>query len=250
MKKARSEQHSLLNAHIGARVRLRRITLGLSQRALAEALGIRFPQVQKYESGANRIAGDRFPDLVRVLKVPVSYFFEGIQQVGTGGGEQNETGCDDWMKTRESIEILQAYYALPDDHMRQCVRDLLKVLALTLADTVHTGSCRPAGIPDHAVRLPPLAHELVKARQIASDHRKLIAENRALARRTKAAMEEAITLMSGFSAVVPGKGVPGVGGAGESVGSDAMAGLRMPAPEGPPPKSFAAQLGVVGGSHA
>src|SRR4051794_34996027 len=65
-----------IDVHVGARVRLRRTLLGMSQERLGEALGLTFQQVQKYERGTNRIGASRLFDLSRVLEVPVSFFFE------------------------------------------------------------------------------------------------------------------------------------------------------------------------------
>src|SRR5690348_7052572 len=65
-----------IDVHVGSRIRLRRTLLGMSQERLAEAIGLTFQQVQKYERGANRVGSSRLFDLARVLDVPVSYFFE------------------------------------------------------------------------------------------------------------------------------------------------------------------------------
>ena len=67
-----------IDVHVGSRIRLRRTLLGMSQERLAEAIGLTFQQVQKYERGANRVGSSRLFDLARVLDVPVAYFFEDL----------------------------------------------------------------------------------------------------------------------------------------------------------------------------
>src|SRR6187431_2424895 len=72
--------------HVGARVRMRRIMLGMSQEKLGDALGLTFQQVQKYEKGTNRIGASRLQQISDILKVPVSFFFEGAP---TGPGQSS-----------------------------------------------------------------------------------------------------------------------------------------------------------------
>ena len=73
-----------VDVHVGQRVRLRRTLLGMSQEKLGEAIGLTFQQVQKYERGANRIGSSRLYDLSRVLDVPISYFFDDMDQQVSG----------------------------------------------------------------------------------------------------------------------------------------------------------------------
>ena len=90
-----------IDAMVGARVRQRRTLLGMSQESLGEAIGLTFQQVQKYERGVNRISASRLFGLARVLEVPVSYFFDGIQDPASEtevartrqAAEQTERGC-------------------------------------------------------------------------------------------------------------------------------------------------------------
>src|SRR6266849_8117471 len=74
--------------YVGARVRMRRMMLGMSQTNLGEKLGLTFQQVQKYEKGTNRIGASRLQHISQILKVPVAFFFEGV----SGPGKQNEDG--------------------------------------------------------------------------------------------------------------------------------------------------------------
>src|SRR5271165_6420017 len=81
-----------IDAHVGARVRLRRTLLGMSQEKLGEAIGLTFQQVQKYERGANRIGASRLYDLSNVLDVPVSFFFDDINPAVASAAETRRLG--------------------------------------------------------------------------------------------------------------------------------------------------------------
>src|ERR1700760_1136603 len=72
-----------VDLHVGARIRMRRKLLGVSQQALAESLGLTFQQVQKYERGANRVSASKLYEIARALHVPVPYFFEGLADTGS-----------------------------------------------------------------------------------------------------------------------------------------------------------------------
>jgi ribosome-binding protein aMBF1 (putative translation factor) len=69
-----------IDVHVGARVRMRRLLLGMNQETLANALGLTFQQVQKYEGGANRVSASRLSAMAEILGVPISYFFGDLQQ--------------------------------------------------------------------------------------------------------------------------------------------------------------------------
>nr|WP_254434908.1 helix-turn-helix transcriptional regulator [Magnetospirillum sp. UT-4] len=129
-----------IDVHVGARVRLRRTLLGMSQEKLGEALGLTFQQVQKYERGANRIGSSRLFDLSRVLDVPVSFFFDDMGDdlkaqspaliAGVGGLEEPPAQFEhDPMAKRETLELVRAYYRITDPHVRKRVYELAKALA-------------------------------------------------------------------------------------------------------------------------
>jgi transcriptional regulator with XRE-family HTH domain len=132
-----------IDVHVGARVRLRRTLLGMSQEKLGEAIGLTFQQVQKYERGANRIGASRLFDLSRVLDVPGSYFFDdmadsvqaqspvNIIKGSSGLAEEPATFEVDPMTKRETLELVRAYYSIPDPQVRRRVYDLAKALAAT-----------------------------------------------------------------------------------------------------------------------
>jgi len=134
-----------IDVHVGARVRLRRTLLGMSQEALGEALGLTFQQVQKYERGVNRVSASRLFDLCRVLDVPVSFFFDDMGEdvkaqspaliFSAGGAVANlstVTDQDDILSRRETLELVRAYYRITDPDVRKRVYELAKVLAGSL----------------------------------------------------------------------------------------------------------------------
>jgi transcriptional regulator with XRE-family HTH domain len=116
------------DVHVGARVRLRRTMLGMSQEKLGEALGLTFQQVQKYERGANRVGASRLWEMSRVLDVPVSYFFEELDGGPPGVAEGGELDSNPMTK-RETLELVRAYYKISDPAVRRRIFDLTKALA-------------------------------------------------------------------------------------------------------------------------
>ena len=127
-----------IDVHVGSRVRLRRTLLGMSQEKLGDAIGLTFQQVQKYERGANRIGASRLFDLSRVLDVPVSFFFDdiatrpaGLEPSETAGESEGEAGRleADPMMRRETLELVRAYYRIPDSQIRRRLFDLTKAIA-------------------------------------------------------------------------------------------------------------------------
>lgn len=126
-----------VDVHVGNRVRLRRTLLGFSQEKLGEAIGLTFQQVQKYERGANRIGASRLWDLSRVLDVPVSFFFEDMDDDVAAMSPRNisedavepEVGGADPMTKRETLELVRSYYRINDPTVRKRVYELAKALA-------------------------------------------------------------------------------------------------------------------------
>ncbi len=128
-----------IDVHVGARVRLRRTLMGMSQEKLGEAIGLTFQQVQKYERGANRVGASRLFDLSRVLDVPVSFFFDdmpdGVSKqsprliVSGLAEEASDIPGADPMTKRETLELVRAYYRITDPQVRRRIFDLAKVLA-------------------------------------------------------------------------------------------------------------------------
>jgi len=122
-----------IDKHVGARVRLRRLMVGMSQGRLGEALDVTFQQVQKYEKGANRIGASRLQQLARVLEVPPSYFFDGAPS-GDGsavgfaesGGSSNTV---DFVLTSEGLQLNRAFAAIKDHKVRKRILDLVESLS-------------------------------------------------------------------------------------------------------------------------
>lgn len=114
------------DVHIGGRIRERRIALGMSQAALAADLGITFQQVQKYESGANRVGGSRLWDISRALNVPVSYFFDGLDEVPQMQGSDQQPPEP---LSRRSLELARAINSIPEGEVKEQVVKLVKAFA-------------------------------------------------------------------------------------------------------------------------
>lgn len=125
-----------VDVHVGARVRIRRTLLGLSQGELGERLGLTFQQIQKYERGLNRISASRIFDIAHVLGVPVPFFFddmpEDLASRAPGCAEDYDAAGDDpeaeYMTKRETLELVRAYYQISDPGVRKKVYHLTKSL--------------------------------------------------------------------------------------------------------------------------
>jgi transcriptional regulator with XRE-family HTH domain len=127
-----------IDVHVGARIRLRRTLLGISQVKLAEAIGLTFQQVQKYEKGSNHVSSSRLVDIANALDVSVSYFFE---DMSPGVGAQTSSALmrtqqpskneqqQDPMARRETLEFVRAYYKSKDPAVRKRVFELTKTIA-------------------------------------------------------------------------------------------------------------------------
>jgi transcriptional regulator with XRE-family HTH domain len=131
-----------VDVHVGKRIRHRRWLLGMTQQQLAEQVGIKFQQIQKYETGANRVSASRLWDIADSLGVPVSFFFEGLptaQPSVTLVGEEHaktasstvvtpRNGAPDLMGDREAMDLVRTYYAIPENQRRRLF-DLARVLS-------------------------------------------------------------------------------------------------------------------------
>ncbi len=126
-----------IDVHVGARVRLRRTLLGMTQTILGKALGVCFSQVRKYENGTNRISASRLYDLSRVLDVSIEHFFEDIPAaVAASSPAAQKSGKAkkppsyelNPMHRRETLELVRAYYKIEDADLRRRLREMAKVL--------------------------------------------------------------------------------------------------------------------------
>lgn len=120
-----------VDVHVGKRVRHRRWMVGMTQQQLAEAVGIKFQQIQKYETGMNRVSASRLWDIGEAMDVPVSFFFEGYEE----GEVENVTASDaptkqngDLLADKEALELVRSYYSIPENQRRRLF-DLARVLS-------------------------------------------------------------------------------------------------------------------------
>ena len=133
---ANKKQPNPIDIHVGSRVRLRRMMLGMSQEKLGENLGITFQQIQKYEKGTNRIGASRLQHIARVLTVPVSFFFEdapgGVASEPGGMAEQPSASyVVDFLSSSEGIQLNKAFIRIKDAKLRRKVIELVRAMAGT-----------------------------------------------------------------------------------------------------------------------
>jgi len=122
-----------VDKHVGSRVRMRRVLIGMSQEKLGEALGITFQQIQKYEKGTNRIGASRMQQIATVMGVPVSYFFDdapGAEARADGFGEsQGSDYVVDFLTTTEGLQLNKSFVRIQDAKVRRKIVDLVAALA-------------------------------------------------------------------------------------------------------------------------
>lgn len=127
-----------LDEHIGTRLRQRRALMGMTQEKLAEAVGITFQQVQKYENGANRISAGRLFEFSNILDVPVDYFYDGAKggkKAAAGFSEPGQSafeGPEDIMQRKETLELIRVYYSIQSPKLRKDLFNLVKSMADSL----------------------------------------------------------------------------------------------------------------------
>jgi transcriptional regulator with XRE-family HTH domain len=120
-----------IDIHVGNRVRLRRITLGMSQERIAEHLGVSFQQIQKYEKGVNRVSAGRLQEAARALGVLAAYFFEGAPGDApaiVGDTERGSSAIVAFLLTPEGIGLNRAFSRIKDSKIRRRVIDLVKAI--------------------------------------------------------------------------------------------------------------------------
>lgn len=122
-----------IDKHVGSRVRMRRVLVGMSQEKLGEALGLTFQQVQKYEKGTNRIGASRLQQISKILGMPVEFFFEGSPQpeMETAGFRDgaDTTYVADFLATNEGVQLNRAFLKIKDAKIRRRIVDLVSSLA-------------------------------------------------------------------------------------------------------------------------
>jgi transcriptional regulator with XRE-family HTH domain len=124
-----------IDKHVGSRVRMRRMMLGMSQEKLGDALALTFQQVQKYEKGTNRIGASRLQQISHILQVPVAFFFEGAPVLAEGAVSEglpeapSPAYVSDFLATSDGLSLTKAFMRIPDPKLRRRIVDLVQQIA-------------------------------------------------------------------------------------------------------------------------
>ena len=135
------KKEQTIDAHIGARVRLRRLMLGMSQESLGGQLSLTFQQIQKYEKGVNRISTSRLYALARALSMPVNYFFEGLSNPDLPSDydslQEANTASPylDFVSSGEGVQLNKAFLKIEDDVTRRKILAIVEDIARVAGDT-------------------------------------------------------------------------------------------------------------------
>lgn len=116
-----------VDVHVGKRVRHRRWMVGMTQQQLGEAVGIKFQQIQKYETGMNRVSASRLWDIAHAMDVSINFFFEGLESKDAET-PQPDAALGDLLADKEALELVRSYYAIPENQRRRLF-DLARVLS-------------------------------------------------------------------------------------------------------------------------
>jgi transcriptional regulator with XRE-family HTH domain len=119
-----------VDRHVGLRIRLRRKELGVSQEKLAEAIGLTFQQIQKYERAANRVSASKLWEVSRALETSIGYFYEGLPDFPKPvGHDLPRDAVQDFLLTPEGIELASTFRQIPRGRVRRRILDLVRALA-------------------------------------------------------------------------------------------------------------------------
>ncbi|RDI62195.1 helix-turn-helix domain-containing protein [Microvirga subterranea] len=121
-----------IDKEIGSRVRMRRISIGMSQEKLGDMLGLTFQQVQKYEKGTNRISVSRLVDIAKILGVDIHFFFNGIKSIKDDGGFSEEASppyISEVMSTPEGLQLIRTFTNIKNSRVRKSIVQLVSALA-------------------------------------------------------------------------------------------------------------------------
>jgi transcriptional regulator with XRE-family HTH domain len=129
-----------IDVHVGGRIRMRRLFLGMKQETLAKALGVSFQQVQKYEISANRVSASRLSAIADALRVPISFFFADLPTDGDQSSAMRER-----MYLPETIELVRLYFAIPDIELRRRFLEMVKAVAGATKSKTEALRLRQAG---------------------------------------------------------------------------------------------------------
>jgi transcriptional regulator with XRE-family HTH domain len=130
-----------MDIHVGSRVRLRRMVIGMSQEKLGEKMGLTFQQIQKYEKGTNRIGASRLFQLSQIMDVPVQFFFEDAplhvanRHAAVAGFHESKTEAFllDFLNSRDGLELNRAFVKITDPKVRKRVVELVRALSEEVA---------------------------------------------------------------------------------------------------------------------
>jgi transcriptional regulator with XRE-family HTH domain len=123
---------NFVDRHVGNRVRMRRLLVGMSQEKLGELLGITFQQIQKYEKGSNRVSASRLYQISRVLGVPVQYFYDDLKDDDDPSGFAESKGADaiaGALQSPDGVQIARIFSETTDPHKRKLILNAVKLLA-------------------------------------------------------------------------------------------------------------------------
>jgi transcriptional regulator with XRE-family HTH domain len=135
-----TERHpNPVDLHVGARIRMRRKILGVSQERLAEDLGLTFQQIQKYERGANRVSASKLYEIAKSLQSSVGYFFEGLANTTSDGvAEGGEPFVHDFLMTSEGLELAGLFPKITRPKVRRRILELVRSMAEEEVATAET----------------------------------------------------------------------------------------------------------------
>lgn len=125
-----------IDTYVGKRLRMRRLMLDMSQETLADALGLTFQQVQKYEKGANRVGASRLQRLSEILQVPVGFFFEGLPSKTAANGEPNSALAfvADFAASSDGLALVRSFSKISDAKLRRSIVELVEHMASSRAN--------------------------------------------------------------------------------------------------------------------
>jgi transcriptional regulator with XRE-family HTH domain len=118
--KTASSKPNPIDQHVGSRVRMRRVMLGMSQEKLGDALGLTFQQVQKYEKGMNRVSASRLQHMSQILQVPVPFFFEGAPG-GSAGTAESPSFVNEFLATSDGLALTKAFMRIENAKLRRLI---------------------------------------------------------------------------------------------------------------------------------
>ncbi|HEX2725630.1 MAG TPA: helix-turn-helix domain-containing protein [Beijerinckiaceae bacterium] len=138
-----------IDKHVGSRVRMRRMLVGMSQEKLGEALGLTFQQVQKYEKGTNRIGASRLHHIASILGVPIDFLYQGAPRMEASASgaadEQASADLSEFLSSSDGVELMRGFLAIKDAKVRRRVVELVACLSQQVGETAAAPALRRTG---------------------------------------------------------------------------------------------------------